>query len=152
MVTGIKCFILLLIISLIPLEWIRFSEGSECHYVQQTLVRSEGNGLLHCLSEITCSFLEIYSFENEDVIKNCDDDKHDAYRKNEQYPIHCFIDTSVRTVDWISQFRWNLRKYLADLIQKNSFWDEAMLWQKYSNKIYIPELAYYIYMLREITI
>ena len=166
MITEIKYFIIFLIISLFPSEWVHLSEEKSCFYKHQDVSGSDDSGLFACLSEIKCSISELkYSIselkssiiakrasENRDILTNYDENKSDTYQSNEHSPIPFFIETSTRTVHWILHFKWNLLKLLAGMMQKDVSLTELLPFQIYSNDIFIPALTYYVYTLEEITI
>jgi len=152
MITEIKLFILLLIISMIPSEMIYFPEENSCFCNHQMMVEGENEGFFSRISEIKNAILAKRSSENRDILTNYDENKTDSYQNNNHTPFLYFFETSARTIDWISHFKRNLQKLLAQMIQEEVCWTELLPFQIYSNDIYIPELTYYIYTLEEITI
>jgi len=159
MITEIKYFIIFLIFSMFPSELVHHPEEKSCFCKHQDVSGSNESSFFACLSEIKCSISEIKSSiiakrvpENRDILTNYDEKKSDTYRNNEHKQLPFFIETSVRTVVWISIFKWNLQKLLASLIQKDIPLTELLPFQIYSNHIFIPSLTYYVYTLEEITI
>ena len=152
MITEMKHFIILLIISMFPSELIQSPKENGCLCKHQTVTGGDDCGFFACLSEIKISFIARRSSENREILTNYDEKKSETYRDNEQKQVPCFIDTSLRTVDWISHFKWNLLRLLAGMIQKDISWTELLPFQIYSNDIFIPALTYYVYTLEEITI
>ena len=152
MITEIKHFIFLLIISLMPSEKNYFTEENNYNCTHQTVIGYHDNGFFTCLIEIKSSIIAKLSSENKEVLTKYDENKSNTFQKNEHAPHPYCIETSVRTVDWITHFRWNLRKLLADMSQKEFFWTELLPFQIYSNELFIPLLTYYVYTLEKITI
>ena len=152
MVVAIKNFIILLIISLIPSEWIRIPEEKGCIYVQKTVVRGDNCCFFVALSEIKCSLIAKGVSGKREILANYDENQSDSYQKNKHTPFDSYIEINVRAIDWVSHFKWNLKKLVANMSQKVFFEDEVLTYHIYSHDIFIPDLTYYVFTLGEITV
>jgi len=135
-----------------PSKLIHFQEAHGCFGKHQTVVGDDDCNFITRLSEIKSAIFAKHSAENNAILSAYDENKSNTYQKNKHNTIPVFCETAVRMIDWITHFRWNLHKLLMQVNQKEVFWTELLPFQIYSNDIFIPALAYYIYTLEEITI
>ena len=150
MITGIKYFVLLLIISLIPSETVYCSSEGGSFFKQQIVARCNDSSFFACLSEIKSSFVVERTSDTEDTLTGCDEDDADAYKKNGEYPMPCSIETVVRTSDWLPHFKFINTKQLDDKNQHEILRDKSLPYPKKSYAAFIPALKYYVYTLEKI--
>jgi hypothetical protein len=150
MITGIKCYIILVLASLTASEWICHSDEYEVFCKQSIITGHDDCGFLSCLPEICRHFLPVQSSGTEDEVTGFDENDSDTYRKNRNTPDPCAIEISVRTADYSPHFKPNLNNRNGLKEQLDVWCGESLPYQRDLNDIFIPDLKYYIYALEKI--